>query len=145
MNNEIKDSRFFQGGHAIFTVSNSKGEHYTYKISKARKPNPSGNHVYFVGLLTGPDNESSYTYMGIYSLRLNSVVLTYASKYKEDTTPLKVVRWAIKQVTDGKQLPDGYSIQHAGTCCCCGRTLTTPESVESGIGPVCAKKSGWGI
>lgn len=27
-----------------------------------------------------------------------------------------------------------------GTCCCCARRLDVPESVEAGIGPVCARK-----
>lgn len=27
-----------------------------------------------------------------------------------------------------------------GVCCCCGKTLTNPESIEAGIGPVCASK-----
>lgn len=27
-----------------------------------------------------------------------------------------------------------------GTCCVCGRTLTDEESIEAGIGPVCAGK-----
>jgi hypothetical protein len=27
-----------------------------------------------------------------------------------------------------------------GTCCVCGRTLTKEESIEAGIGPVCAEK-----
>jgi hypothetical protein len=140
MNNTIKDSRFFQGGHAIFTVNNSKGEHYTYRIGHSKE-----NQPLCVGLLTGPDNETSYTYMGIFNPKTSCVVLTYASKYKEDSTPVKVVRWAITQVTKGNPLPTGYSIQHAGKCCCCGRTLTTPESVESGIGPICANKRGWGF
>jgi hypothetical protein len=31
----------------------------------------------------------------------------------------------------------------SGSCSCCGRTLTDPESVERGIGPICATKFGW--
>lgn len=27
-----------------------------------------------------------------------------------------------------------------GTCCCCGRELTDPASIEDGIGPICATK-----
>ena len=30
-----------------------------------------------------------------------------------------------------------------GSCACCGRTLTDPQSVELGIGPICAER--WGI
>ena len=30
-----------------------------------------------------------------------------------------------------------------GKCAICSRTLTNPDSIERGIGPVCAGKSGW--
>lgn len=30
-----------------------------------------------------------------------------------------------------------------GICCCCGRELTDPNSIEQGIGPICA--GGWGF
>lgn len=33
--------------------------------------------------------------------------------------------------------------KQTGSCCCCGRELTDPQSVEMGIGPICATK--WGI
>jgi hypothetical protein len=33
--------------------------------------------------------------------------------------------------------------RQTGTCACCGRTLTDPESVRLGIGPVCRKNWGW--
>lgn len=36
---------------------------------------------------------------------------------------------------------DGHA---TGQCCCCGRELTNPESVELGIGPICRGKWGWG-
>lgn len=31
----------------------------------------------------------------------------------------------------------------SGECSCCGRKLTDPQSIERGIGPVCATKFGW--
>jgi hypothetical protein len=31
----------------------------------------------------------------------------------------------------------------SGECSCCGRELTDPQSIERGIGPVCATKFGW--
>ena len=33
--------------------------------------------------------------------------------------------------------------QETGQCCCCGRELTNKDSIEAGIGPICAE--GWGI
>lgn len=31
----------------------------------------------------------------------------------------------------------------SGECSCCGRELTDPESINRGIGPICATKFGW--
>lgn len=33
--------------------------------------------------------------------------------------------------------------KHFGVCMCCGRTLTNPESIARGIGPVCQSNAGW--
>lgn len=33
--------------------------------------------------------------------------------------------------------------KRTGVCCCCGRELTDPRSVEAGIGPICADN--WGL
>jgi hypothetical protein len=137
MQNPIKSPSFFIGGKAIFTVSNNKNEHYTYRIRKHKT-----DEVYFVSLLTGPDNTSNYTYLGMYNPNRKGimVLVTPKSKFKQDSTPVRVVNWAMTMVHCGcKELPEGYSIQHEGMCCRCGRTLTTPESIENGIGPECSK------
>jgi hypothetical protein len=138
MANEIKNKSFFEGGKAIFTVSNASGQHYTFKIRRPRPEMP-----FFVSMLTGPDNNSSYSYLGIYNPQRLSVYLTAKSKYNEDSTPVKVIRWAINKVGTAPAgqapvLPAGYAIQHDGRCCRCGRRLTHPESIETGIGPECA-------
>lgn len=42
--------------------------------------------------------------------------------------------------------PVGAAIAYGrttGSCACCGRLLTDPESVERGIGPICAERFGW--
>ena len=138
MNNQIKDSRFFSGGRALFTVGNGKGEHYTFKIRQ-----PKGeNKPFFVSMLVGQNNENDYAYLGIFNPKNNAVVLTAKSKYTEETKPVKVIRWAIQIIADGRNLPEGYTIQHEGKCCRSGRTLTTPESIENGIGPECIKHFG---
>lgn len=131
--NPITSPKFFEGGKAIFTVANPQGQHYTFKI-KHDKGTP-----FFVSLLTGPDNYLNYTYLGMYIPQNKTVTLTAKSKFKEDSTPVKVIRWAIKMISDNKPLPQGYSIQHEGRCCRCGRLLTTPESIKHGIGPECMK------
>ena len=131
--NKISNVKFFRGGKALFTVANDKGNHYTFKIRQ-----PKGdNKPFFVSLLTGPDNGSDYTYLGIYNPNTNKVFLTAKSQYNEDSTPVKVINWAIQMVANGKTLPVGYSIQHEGRCAKCGKVLTDPISIETGFGPIC--------
>jgi len=68
MNDTINplDKNFFFGDSATFTVESLKsGEHKTFKIREG-KPNPLYlAPAWFVSLLTGSDNENSYTYIGM--------------------------------------------------------------------------------
>lgn len=132
---------FITAGKAIFTVSNGKGEHYTFRVTHKEA---TGNYpaTWFVALLTGPENTSDYTYMGMLNPQEGSVRLTRNSKFNEDSTPVRVIRWALGIVWKSGEFPTGYKLQHEGKCGRCGRTLTVPESIESGIGPECAKMMG---
>ena len=93
---------FLLAGNATFTVSNPEGKHYTFKVVKKEAANgyPATHFIY---ALTGPDNESSYTYMGM--VLPNGVKLTQASKYTEDTLLYKVANWAVRGIISGA----GYS------------------------------------
>ena len=52
---------FVKAGKAIVTLENSlTGERYTYKVSQ----NPTNDKVWFVGILSGPDNFNDYQYLG---------------------------------------------------------------------------------
>lgn len=134
------DATFATAGNAIFTVKSGRtGEHMTFRIKRS-----DDGRVYFVGLLTGPDNTSHYTYIGLFDLKQGQLKLTRKSAYKADSKPVKVFNWAMSIVWWGGQedLPAGYEIVHAGRCGRCGRTLTTPESVALGFGPICAEELG---
>ena len=145
MNNAITNLNFFTGGNATFTVSNGRGEHYTYRIRK--KNDKRYADTYFIGLLTGPDNTSSYTYMGLYAPNANKCILTNKSKCTTGSKPVNVFDWAVRIVgnmTRGEpfRIPNGYSIQHKGKCARCGRALTDPDSIDRGFGPECWKSIG---
>jgi len=136
----IKDVKFFFAGKAIFTVSNDKGTHYTFKVSKApSNPNFQGE-MFFVSVMTGSDNESDYTYMGVLK-RDCRIVQTKKTTIGAGDVRFKTAQWAINKVLTGTELPEGYAIRHAGRCCACGRLLTNPDSIDSGIGPECAKRA----
>jgi len=146
MNDPEAIANFLLAGSAIFTLkSTHSGSRYTYKVSKA-KPKKEGEDtsMWFVGLLTGPDNDADYTYLGIICPDRKGDGMhartTANSKMKPDSPPVKAINWFVRQVTNEGNRLDQVEFYHAGRCGRCGRTLTTPESVASGIGPVCASK-----
>lgn len=127
---------FVLGGNATFTIqSNVTGNRFTYK---ARADKNSPNRVY-VSVLTGADNESSYSYLGTI-FQHNEAHAVYhhgkKSRISSDANSARAFDWFWRHA---KELPDSVKFLKSGKCCRCGRTLTTPESISVGYGPECAK------
>ena len=141
---------FITAGNAYFTIRSQKtGQRYTYRVSLA-KPNAGYCQwckaepcrcvpPYFVSLLSGPENTSDYTYLGM--IRDRVFRLTRASKMNETSGPVRAFRWVYERLVR-RELPPQTEIWHEGRCGRCGRMLTVPESVAAGIGPECAGKLG---
>ena len=150
---EFKVTRqWILAGNATFTVKNDKGEHYTYriqiplKIRRAEKSDPARDKpVWFLSVLTGPDNSSSYSYVGMLTFPTPETIVlkvTKKSRYHPDIKLVKVAQWAINCICAGKELPAGYSIDGMGHCGRCGLPLTHPDGIADdgyrlGFGPVC--------
>ena len=136
-------------GNATFTCVNPDFKRYTYRISKVeQKDRQTGQvipdqYVWFAGLLTGPDNTADYSYMAIFDPDKWTLRWTQGSKVSETTASSRVLKEILRRIFEGEGLPEGYDIWHAGRCCRCGRKLTVPSSVASGVGPICANKIGW--
>jgi len=129
---------FVLAGRAVFTAVNSKGERYTYRV-RHKEATADYPEAWFASYLTGPDNTSDYSYIGKVDKGSGAVSLTAKSRLVETSRPLLVLRWLLKQVWEGKELPEGYAVFHMGKCGRCGRALTVPESIKNGIGPECIK------
>lgn len=144
--------QFVLAGNATFTIELPvtasgyiKGEfrrsHYTFRVRKT-EANENYPEAYFVKVLTGPDNESNYTYLGKLSPLSGAVVLTGKSKFTADSFPVRLLERTLSRVWADDHAAyeaHGYKTHHEGACGRCGRKLTVPASVESGIGPECAK------
>lgn len=149
MDNINVTPQFVLAGDAELTVSNGAGRHYTIKVYKAEPTAQFPNPAYFVKMLTGSNNESDSTYIGILKFahgRDPQVVATGRSKMGPADVRMKVANWAMRviwHVAKGDyQLPVGYTIQHVGKCGRCGRKLSTPASLDTGLGPECAAMAG---
>jgi hypothetical protein len=133
---------FLLAGKATFTIR-TPGGHRTYKIVR-KEATGQWPETFFVNLLTGPDNESSYTYLGKLDPFTGQVVPTAKSGWREKEAPYHVTLlnrvlarvWSFDHAAFERH---GYQLLHAGKCGRCGRTLTVPASIETGIGPECVK------
>lgn len=129
---------FIMAGNATVTlVSKNTGRRFTYKVNTPKRMDPA-RPVWFVNLLTGPDNTSNYSMFGYMN---NSTPFSYWGRSSIAPTALSVKAWnyAWARIVNGVIPPD-LEVWHEGRCCRCGRKLTVPESVASGIGPECAGK-----
>ena len=100
---------FVLSGKAIFTVSNGKGEQYTYQVeeteNKTQRPT-----LYFARVLS--TKEKPPIYLGVIN-KDGTIKFTKASKFSDTSKEYLVLAWALKQVWEQRSLPTGYSIQHA--------------------------------
>jgi hypothetical protein len=132
---------FLLGGNATVTLLSVKtGTRFTYKI----RANDEGD-VHFVSLLSGPDNESDYSYLGRIDAKGRLWVgrrVPQAGDISEDAPSAMAFRWAWLRLLQDI-LPDTLEIWHEGRCGRCSRKLTVPSSIASGFGPECAGKVGF--
>ena len=133
--------QFIFGGKSTFTLSNKeKGTHYTYKVTCKKQP---GRVVYFVSVLSGPDNTSDYSYIGYCTSSEAVQIWTKkdARQYTDNAPSVKAFNWLLNRVAycvaENKPFPAFAGFYHMGSCCKCNRPLTDPLSVTLGIGPVC--------
>lgn len=153
---EMISKEFVLAGKAIFTLEiphdwaseHDCAAHYTYKVVlKEGKDKPNGgkwDDTYFVNLLSGPDNGTDYQYVGVLNKERGNVVLTRASKITNDCLSFRLLNRVLANLwsnTEEKILEAGFDVHHEGKCGRCGRRLTVPESIKSGLGPECAGRT----
>ena len=126
-------AQFIFAGNATFTLTSTRtGQSYTYKVREG-KPMGSRAPKLFASVLTGPDNTRDYTYMGIVLQDEKRIRNTKGSKVFGDAPSYKALTWFLQNLDS-----DRVEFRHEGRCGRCGRTLTVPSSIDSGLGPECA-------
>ena len=124
---------YVQGGRGKFTIVSQKtGTRFTFKESQP------DNGLIFVKLLTGSCNQSDFRYIGY--IKPKSIILNAGRKGLPDAPGFKALNWVMRQLAKGK-MPEGLEFWHSGSCGRCGRELTVPESIATGLGPICAQKT----
>lgn len=115
----------------VTVKSLATGDHRTFSVSTQKDDAEFAPGERIVSLLTGPENTSDFTSFGF-------------------VKPDRIVVWRKKRGTEFDRFArllerlesfesaEKVTVHFESTCRRCNRPLTTPESVESGIGPVCA-------
>ncbi len=127
-------SAFMFAGDAILTIRSTKTQtRFTYRVTKSKPTDDGRPPVWFVSLLSGADNEGDYRYIG--TIFANGFRTTARSSVRADAPSAIAFAWF-----ESHRESAAVKVWHEGRCGRCGRTLTVPESIASGIGPVCAGK-----
>jgi lantibiotic modifying enzyme len=115
---------------AIFTVKSLKTKKdYTYKISRTKFNDKWYTHV------RCENGYLNFKYLGSYFKG------KLFKKGKVINTPTAIaISFILDYVEKGKfdWLDKNMNLMHEGHCLCCGKTLTDADSIQRGLGPVCA-------
>jgi hypothetical protein len=145
---------FLLAGRATVTlVSKQTGRRFTFKVEQKRvKPREDAETdaeydarkaaaqagPRFVKVMTGPDNENHYTYVGHIDEQ-RTFRLDRKSKISAEAPSVSAWQWFWKSlVAKSPRLTEQCEVWHDGHCAKCRRKLTVPESIALGLGPVCA-------
>lgn len=122
---------FATAGRAIFTVVSPTGARFTFRVQAPRKQ--GARRTLFVHVRTG--GERGWSYLGMIGDR--GFMHTTKSPASSDPA-FMAFGWLWSMATSGRAWPPSLVILHEGECGKCGRPLTDPESIRTGLGPVCS-------
>ena len=129
------DGHPYTGG---FTISSPRG-HQAYKVAQQPEDSKFAPGEFVLYALAGPDRVRK----GLAFLRVcDGSILVHAWRSIFETPWLGHVN--LVKACYEQRLGDDYEVKFHADCRRCSRALTTPESIDRGIGPVCAEKEALG-
>lgn len=124
-------------GKATLTLE-GRSSRFTYRIEKTERAQVASHWVY---VLNGPNNETDFKFLGgietkhVHGQSASVFYHSGKSRIGVEAPSAKAFEWFWRNIESDK-----VRVYHSGQCGRCGRTLTTPESIRTGLGPVCAER-----
>lgn len=119
----------------FYTVQRADGTHITFKIATQSADAGFAPGSRIISTLIGQDNESDYKGFAFLfpsgQVKVWGKMAAKVGDWAELATALISGDWKAAGVKWASQ---------SGKCFICNRKLTTPDSVQAGIGPICADK-----
>lgn len=128
---------YILGGNAVVTlVSKRTGDRFTYRVSQGKpRDGQPGEPPHFVSVLTGPNNREDYEFLGTI-FDESKFVHGKKSNILPKAPSAQAWKWTWEHLESLH-----VEVWHEGACSRCGRPLTDPESIQRGLGPVCAERA----
>lgn len=129
----ISTQKVFNG---IYTLENKEtGTYTTFKIHTVRKGKLEGKRL--VSRLVGPNNQ--FSYQGIGFVNDNGTVKLWNRFNNQKYKQMMNILFSLINNGDDSRFANRVNLKLSKRCIRCNRTLTTPQSIELGIGPECQK------
>lgn len=126
---------FIFGGRSVFTLENKgTGSYITFKIREIKKKGKVVPNQFAVNMKSLGDNDSGYSMLGF--LDIKKPYFKAWGHVDRNHVGYKTLYWLLRNLESLENFED-LVIYHEGACCKCSMPLTTPESIDKGIGPVC--------
>lgn len=126
-------SRYIRGGKGAVTLVSPTGKYHSYQFrypaSKQRGEFPNG--TMFVYVMVG---RRIWQYVGMLK-HDRKFYHTKASQFGVKSEEFKGAIFIVSMMNEEKHT--SMKLYHQGICSVCGRKLTTPKSIECGMGPRC--------
>jgi hypothetical protein len=146
----LKERTMIEKGlpNGVYTLQNQAGGHRTFKIWTKQGGNLEGKRM--VALLTGPDNEESFTAFGfvndngtiyVWKNHQSSKLFVYFAKLLREAGRAYQAKYGSNPEAQAEisleLMTRTYSCLISRRCMKCNRPLTDPESIRTGMGPTC--------
>ena len=131
--------KFILSGKPVFTIRSTKiDKRFTYKIRRDK----NNKDRFFAMVMFGSDNEKDYRFLGWFYRDNWTLKHSGKSCDTDKSERFQMLKYFLQFICDN-HIPETCEFFPSGNCGRCGRLLTTPESIERGIGPECwAKETG---
>lgn len=127
-------ANYLLAGKAIFTLYSSKlDKRYTYKIVQSRHKKT----CYSAYVLYGQDNIEDYICIGYFYSDNPQPFALQGLDRSTNKKAFAMLYYFLGFIRDNHPLPESCGFYPSNRCARCGRILTHPESITTGIGPKC--------
>lgn len=137
-----KAFKFMLAGKSEFILHSTKTNgDFKFKLDKKDSKYNAGEFVYFVFLKMGRTDQ----YAGVMRFNPNSSEFEFKEKdggpVKANSIEIRSLMFVINKLYR-EEAVQYLEVYHVGKCGKCGKKLTTPESILTGLGPSCSKSLG---